>query len=251
MDKAPPIIFNRQRNATKWGRARDRQKSDNATSFLLDDLVEDVAERIAFLQLRPENVLVVGDWSESLPRILTGLGAKVSVGQLGEFQEELPAPPGSNFDLIIHLTGLGMVNDLPGALIHARNALSEDGVFIAAFPGAGSLAALRAITLAADGDRPTPRIHPLIDNPAASALLQRAGFKRQVVDSHTLSVRYRSLEQLVSDLRDHGLTSSLQRGSTPFTREGFQRAIQAFDSAREDDGKVTETFEMMTLTAWK
>jgi hypothetical protein len=71
-----------------------------------------------------------------------------------------------------------------------------------------------------------------------------------VVDSHTLSVRYRSFEQLISDLRDHGLTSSLQRGSPPFTRNGLQRARDAFDGMRDAEGKVTETFEMMTLTGW-
>ncbi|WP_209347576.1 methyltransferase [Pontixanthobacter sp. CEM42] len=250
MDKAPPTIFSRQRSAAKWRRAFSRYKSGAAASFLLDDLTDDVIERIGFMQLQPKKALVVGDWSSAVPTFLGGLGSKIAVGQLGDFNEELPAPV-SDYDLIAHLMGLGMVNDLPGALIHARNALAKDGIFIAAFPGAGSLSALRTITLAADGDRPSPRIHPMIDTSAASALLQRAGFKRQVVDSHTLSVRYRSLEQLVSDLRDHGLTCSLQRGSPPFTKQAFQRAKDAFESLRDDEGKVTETFEMLNLTAWK
>jgi SAM-dependent methyltransferase len=250
MDKAPPIIFSRTRNAAKGGRAYDRQKLAQSTSFLLESLVADMLERVDFMRLQPKKALVVGDWSAKLPATLDDLGAKIAVGQLGVFNAELPAPV-SDFDLIIHLMGLGMVNDLPGALIHARNALAKDGLFLAAFPGAGSLTALRTIALAADGERPAPRIHPLIDNPAAAGLLQRAGFNRQVVDSHTLSVRYRSLEQLISDLRDHGLTSSLQRGSPPFTREGLQRAHEAFDGLRDSERKVTETFEMMTLTAWK
>ena len=102
---------------------------------------------------------------------------------MGEFDEEQPGPS-SRFDLIVHLLGLGMVNDLPGALIHARIALAEGGLFIAAFPGAGSLPALRRIVLAADGDRPAARIHPQVDSRAGTALLERAGFKRQVVDSY-------------------------------------------------------------------
>lgn len=250
MDQAPPSIFSRRRNIAKWARALTRQKSPHAATFLLTDLVEDVTERITFMRLQPSSALVIGDWSQCLPKTLEGLGAHVRVGQLGVFDEEQPLQA-SGVDVIVHLMGLGMVNDLPGALIHARIALADGGLFFAAFPGAGSLTALRSITLAADGDRPSPRIHPMIDNPAASALLQRAGFKRQVVDSHTLSVRYSSLGQLVNDLRDNGLTNSLKRNLPPFTRTGLERAQSAFDSLREDDGKVTETFEMMTLTAWK
>ncbi|MDN3645462.1 methyltransferase [Pontixanthobacter aestiaquae] len=250
MDKTPPIIFSRRHCAAKWRRAYGRSKSSDAASFLIDELADDVIERIGFMQLQPKTALVVGDWSDAVTNFLNGLGAQIAVGQLGDFNEELPAPS-SDYDVIVHLMGLGMVNDLPGALIHARNALAKNGVFIAAFPGAGSLSALRNIALTADGDRPSPRIHPMIDSPAASALLQRAGFGRQVVDSHSLSVRYRSLEQLVSDLRDHGLTASLERGSPPFTKAGLKRAQGAFDTLRDDDGKVTETFEMLTLTAWK
>ena len=202
------------------------------------------------MQLEPKQALVIGDWSDSVAPALSALGAGISVGQLGVFDEELPYVR-SDFDLIVHLLGLGMVNDLPGALIHARNALSTGGVFIAAFPGAGSLPALRSIALAADGDRPAPRIQPMIDSSAASALLQRAGFRRQVVDSHTLSVRYSSFDQLISDLRDHGLTASLERAPPPFTRAARERADKAFDALRDGDGKVTETFEILTLTGWK
>ncbi|HCC27433.1 MAG TPA: methyltransferase, partial [Erythrobacter sp.] len=79
------------------------------------------------------------------------------------------------------------VNDLPGALLHLRNALADDGLMIASFPGAGSLPHLRRAMLAAEPDRPAARMHPLIDNQAAAGLLQRALFKRQVVDSHTLT----------------------------------------------------------------
>ncbi|MXO90210.1 methyltransferase domain-containing protein [Pontixanthobacter aquaemixtae] len=251
MNKAPPAIFSRNRCAAKWGRARARYKCDNSSSFLLDDLTGDVIERVGFMQLQPQRALVVGDWSDSVATALSDLGADIAVGQLGHFNEELPAPAGSRFDLIVHLMGLGMVNDLPGALIHARATLAEGGVFIAAFPGAGSLSSLRNIALAADGERPAPRIHPMIDSASSSALLQRAGFGRQVVDSHTLSVRYRSLGQLVSDLRDHGLTASLEKPSPALGRQWLSRAQEAFDTLRDEDGKVTENFEMMTLTAWK
>ena len=245
-----PNIFNRRRASAKWSRSRDRQRLHGGASYLSDTIADDVAERLDFMQVKPSRALVVGDASGRLVKALTDKGAEGNVGRLGEFEEEQPGPPAA-FDLVVHLLGLGMVNDLPGAMIHARNALAEGGLFIAAFPGAGSMPVLRKLALAADGERPAARMHPLVDNRAGTALLERAGFSRQVVDSFPIRVRYPSLARMIGDLRDHGLTSSLASPAPPLTREGWARAEALFDEMREDDGKVAETFEILTLTGWR
>ncbi len=250
METAPPIIFSRRKAAAKWARARSRRDRPGAGCFLLDALVDDVIERLSFIRLRPSQALVVGDPSSRLAQHLHEDGAKLAIGRLGEFDEERPAEAGG-FDLIVHLMGLGHVNDLPGALVHARGALASGGLFLAAFPGAGSLPLLRGIALAADGDRPAARMHPMVDIRAGSGLLQRAGFARQVTDSFALNVRYSSLDRLVGDLRDHGLTRSLAEPSPPFTRAACERALAAFDAERDEQGKATERFEILVLSGWK
>ena len=122
---------------------------------------------------------------------------------------------------------------------------------IASLIGAGSLSNLRRATIAAEPDRPAARMHPLVDNAAASALMQRALFKRQVVDSRSLEVAYRSLDRLVSDLRDQGLTSSLASPAPPLGKAALERARASFLTARNDQNRVLETFEILTLTGWK
>jgi SAM-dependent methyltransferase len=194
------------------------------------------------MQFEAEKALVVGD--------VAGTLASSSFAQLGEFDEETPSDF-EQFDVFAHVLGLGSVNDLPGALVHARNALREGGLFIAGFPGSGSLPKLRQIVLEADAERPAARMHPLVDNRAGTALLERAGFARQVVDSYPLKVRFSSLGRLVSDLRDHGLTRTLTSPVPPLTRAWLTRAERAFDAMREGDGKVTETFEILVLTGWR
>jgi SAM-dependent methyltransferase len=237
-----PQIFDRKAAAAKWTRARARQTRAGSASYLTSSITDDIADRLDFMRFDSESALVVG--SE-----LTGLKA-ATCANLGEFNEE--APFGfEQHDLIAHILGLGSVNDLPGSLIHARNALKPDGLFIAAFPGAGSLRTLRQISLKADADKPSARMHPLVDNRAGTALLERAGFARKVVDSYPLKVRFSSLDQLISDLRDHGLTRSLTSAVPSLTREWLARAQAAFDQMREDDSKVTETFEILVLTGWR
>ena len=153
--------------------------------------------------------------------------------------------------MITSVARLDSVNDLPGALIHARSALAEGGVFIAQLIGAGSLPILRQIMLAADGDRPAARIHPQVDNRAATALLERAGFARQVVDSVTLKASYRSLDRLLDDLREQGLNSALLSPAPYLGKAGLARTREAFDSLKDSEGRVTETFEILTLTGWR
>lgn len=188
--------------------------------------------------------------------LISGLGGEGVAAALGKQPPRAPLEfarpiPGAPYDLIVSLGELDTVNDLPGALILLRGALAPGGLLLATMTGGGSLPALRQAMLAADGERPAPRIHPQVDDRAATALLQRAGFARQVVDRHTLQVRYGALETLCGDLHDQGLGSVLADAAPPLTRAGLERAAQAFAARADADGKTSEQFEVFTLTAWK
>lgn len=212
-------------------------------------MVDDVIERLAFLRFEPQRALVIGDWTGELTLALTDRNIDVTTSCPETMNEEEPYPIGG-FDFIASLGTLDTVNDLPGALIHLRNALAPSGLMIASFPGAGSLPTLRSIMLAVDGDRPAPRIHPQIDVRAGGQLLQRAGFADPVIDSRKLSVSFRSLSALVADLRAQGLSNVLARSGPPLSREAFQRASAAFSAAGEN-GRTTESFEILTLSGWR
>lgn len=242
---APPRIFSPARRKSAWERARIRQQQDGAARFVIEDMAEDFAERIGFMQLAPERALVMSSLAGDLPGL-----ENASHAAPGDFDEELPFP-GGPYDFIAAFETLATVNDLPAALLHMRCALAEGGVAMASLVGAGSLANLRRAMIAAEPDRPSPRMHPLVDNRAATALLERAGFRRFVVDSRALSVAYRSLDRLVADLRDQALDNQLARVSPPLGRAALERARAAFLGHADERGRVVETFEILTLTGWK
>ena len=248
MASTPPIIFSPARRAAVRRRIERLQQRDNAARFVIDDIVEDVVERLAFLRHAPRRALVVGDWTGELAQALRQRGAEVVEAEPGaKFDEEQPFPFGG-FDFIANVATLDTVNDLPGALIHIRRALVRGGLAIASFVGAGSLTKLRQIMLAADGDRPAARVHPMVDVRAGAQLLQRAGWADPVADSRTLAVAYRSLERLVSDLRAHGLSNILASRSPPLGKAGLERARAAFAAEADERGRVVETFEILTLS---
>lgn len=236
MASGPPTIFSSRRRIAVAARARRLQRRPGAARFVLDDMAEDVLERLAFLRHRPARALVIGDWSGAVASALRADGAEVTEAG-ASLDQERPYPFGG-FDLVASLGTLDTVNDLPGALIHIRHALAPGGLAIASFMGAGSLTRLKRIMLAADADRPAARIHPMVDVRGGGQLLQRAGWADPVADGRTLQVAYRSLGQLLADLR------ALPRSALP-------RAEEAFAEAADADGRLVETFEILTLSGWK
>jgi NADH dehydrogenase [ubiquinone] 1 alpha subcomplex assembly factor 5 len=157
------------------------------------------------------------------------------------------------FDLIVSVGVLDTVNDLPGALTLIRRALKPDGLFLAAFAGAGSLPHLKRAMMAADAVEGTasPRIHPQIDVRAAGDLLTRAGFALQVADSTGMDVRFSSMLTLVRDLRAMAATNILQtRSRSPLSRYAVAAALAEFEDKADPDGKTSERFEIVYLTGW-
>jgi SAM-dependent methyltransferase len=168
-------------------------------------------------------------------------------------EDRLPFADGA-FDLIVSVGALDTINDLPGALTLIRRALRPDGLFLAAFAGAGSLPRLRTAMRAgedAEGRDPAPRLHPQIDVRAAGDLLGRAGFALPVADVESVTVRFSGLPALVRDLRGMAATNLLAaRARTPFTRLGYAAAMAAFAADADPDGKTAERFEIIHLSGW-
>jgi hypothetical protein len=72
-----------------------------------------------------------------------------------------------------------------------------------------------------------------------------------VVDSHALTVRYSQLGALVADLRAQGLANQLSDPGPPLGRAALARARNAFAAKADSEGRVTEAFELLTLSGWR
>ncbi|WP_011582320.1 MULTISPECIES: methyltransferase domain-containing protein [Chelativorans] len=168
--------------------------------------------------------------------------------------ETIPLPPES-LDLCVSLLTLHEANDLPGLLVQVRRALKPDGLFLAAFAGAGTLQELRESLLQAEAELTggaTPRVGPFADVRDAGALLQRAGFALPVADIETVTVRYGTMFDLMRDLRAMGVTNTLvERSRRPATRSLFFRAAEIYQERFADaDGRIRATFNIVWLSGW-
>jgi hypothetical protein len=135
-----------------------------------------------------------------------------------------------------------------------RRLLRPDGLFLAGLVGAGSLPRLRSAVLAADiavGLGASPHVHPMVDLRAAADLLVRAGLNLTVTDGARLTLRYGALGGLLDDLRGAGAGNILHaRARVPMTRRWLAAAADAFAAEADEDGRISEQFELIYLTGW-
>ena len=158
-------------------------------------------------------------------------------------------------DLILSSQFFQWVNDLPGMLIQCRNNLKADGLLLANFFGGRTLQELRASLSHAETELSNgayPRCIPMVDVKAAGGLLQRAGFALPVCDSDVIEVTYSSIFELMLDLKQMGAANALISRSRQFTPGSlFQRAGEIYEQQFSTaDGRISATFELVTLTGW-
>jgi SAM-dependent methyltransferase len=249
----PPDIFDRAARCLR----RDRAAPHYADfDFLRAAMLDGIADRLATVKRDFADVLDLGSFDGSFVpppgTTVTRLDAGGAFARMAggiQNEEDQPRFAEGSFDLVVSAGVLDSVNDLPGALALARRALRPDGLFLAAFTGAGSLATLRATLREAESERPAARIHPQIDVRSAGDLLVRAGFALPVADVEGLTVRYADLFGLMRDLRGMAATNVLT-DRQPLTRATLARAAHAFSGHADPDGRVPERFEIIYLTGW-
>jgi SAM-dependent methyltransferase len=261
-----PNIFDRALLAHRRARAAP---GASAHDFLLRHVSEDLADRLSLIPRTFPVGLNLGAHTGALSRQLRQLGkvgllidadpsaamlAQCDGPRLGADEEFLPFAPGT-LEIVVSALALQFVNDLPGALLQARQALKGDGLFLAALLGAGSLAELREAFLIAETEiygGATPRVAPFADVRTLGALLQRAGFALPVADVDTLRVTYPHPLALMQELKAMGASNALvERSRRPMTRGLLARAAEVYiERHGTPDGRISATFEIVTLTGW-
>ncbi|WP_299309402.1 methyltransferase domain-containing protein [uncultured Croceicoccus sp.] len=254
-DNAPPRIFAPSRRIAARQRMARLGQNGPVAQAIAREMAADAIDRIGFVRGDFGKALVIGDTTGNLSDDLAARGTQITRADPApgladmHLDEERPLP-GGPYDLIVSLGLLDTVNDLPGALILMRRALHAGGLMIGSFLGAGSLPVLREAMVAADADRPAPRIHPQVDVRAAGQLMNRLGFESPVVDGWHFEVAFDSLDQLVGDLRAQAAGNVLRNAGPPLGKAALLRARDAFAEHADDSGKIRERFEIVTLSGW-
>lgn len=265
---SPPRLFDRSLLARRLDRAA---KDFAQASFLRDRAIEDLIHSLSGINRHFDVALEIGARDGVFRRELTGSPAAGKIGVLIEGdlsecftggqsrlvmdEEQLPFGDDS-LNLVVSILALHTANDLPGVMVQIRRALKPDGLFIASLFGGETLKELRGCLMDAELEVRGgygPRIAPFAEGPDLIDLLRRTGFNMPVVDSDRVVVSYEHPLKLMADLRAMGESNVL----IDRPRKGLNRAILAraselyFKRFADDEGRITATFEIITLSGWK
>jgi SAM-dependent methyltransferase len=248
---------------------RRRAVALGATTFLIDRVADDLADRLAAVRRSFPVAIDLGTPTAAVRRALaasTAIGTMIAVDAAADHQskqagltiaadeETLPFADGS-LDLVVSGLAFQFVNDLPGTLSQVRRALKPDGLLLAAFIGGDTLTELRQSFAAAEAEiegGASPHVAPFADLRDIGALLQRAGFALPVTDVDRVVVRYASPFGLMHDLRRMGATNALtERRRLPLKRATLMRMAELYAGRFADaDGRIRATFEIVWLSGW-
>jgi SAM-dependent methyltransferase len=263
----PPRLFDRVLHRARLARAAPRFEP-----FLKTRAAVDLVQRLEAINRRFARAADLGARTGGFAEALAGSEAADRVGWLVQADlseamlsqcagprivadEALLPLADESLDLAVSALSLHWVDDLVGALIQIRRALKPDGLFLGALFGGATLTELRQCLTAAEAEiagGAGPRVSPFLDAYDGAALLQRAGFALPVADVDTLAVRYDHPLKLLADLRAMGETNVLlERPGRPLTRRVLARACELYAERFADgDGRISATFEIITLTGW-
>jgi len=253
-----------------WRRRLARAHAeDRPATFLHERAVDDLIERLMIIKRSFPVAIDLGAFHGGLSRRLAALDSVGTViaceaspplladcpsPKIGADEEWLPFGPGTA-DLVVSALALQHVNDLPGTLAQVARVLRPDGLFLAAMIGGETLKELRDSFLTAEAEirgQASPRVAPFADMRDLGGLLRRAGFALPVVDNDVITVTYGDPLQLLGDLRAMGATNVLVlRDRSPMRRTVLMRAMEVYrERYSGQNGRVSATFEIITLTGW-
>jgi len=255
----PPKVFDRDLIA-----AHLRRRAPGIDDFVTRLALDDLSVRLSAINRSFERALIMAPDAAPLP--MTGASANGPIAfaraatVLGSDGCLLVDPEAvellyTDYDLIVSIFDVEIVNDVVGFLARLRAHLRPDGLLLAAFLGNATLTELRQAFLEADAEiwgGAVARVAPFIQLGDAGGLLQRAGLKLPVTDVETHIVRYRSPLALMAELKQLGASNPLaDRSARPMTRTLLAAASAAYERlAGDKDGRVRATLEIVWLSGW-
>lgn len=165
--------------------------------------------------------------------------------------EELIPFRENQFDLVVSVLNLHLINDLPGCLLQIKNILKPKGIFIACMFGEQNLPELRSSLINTEMSclgGISPRTIPYITIQQLGSLLQRAGFFSPVIDKDLIKIEYSHPLDLIKDLRNMGETNILINRNKKYVGKHFWKKF--YDNYTEKFNNIA-SFEILNLLAIK
>jgi malonyl-CoA O-methyltransferase len=245
-----------------YRRRQRAAKTYDQAAIVQREIFNRLIERLDYMLIKPESVLDLGSGTGYGTDLLQQLypNAKVLSVDISEslLQQQntpyricssvqrLPLRDHSQQLVVANLL-LHWVNDPQILLKEIARVLDPKGVLLLTAMGLDTLKECRSAFAQIDQ---SPHVHDFLDMHDVGDSLLQLGFTDPVVDMQTLTVNYKSLEQLFNDLRHLGATnahSDRRRGL--MGKNQWQKMLAAYEMMKNDN-TYPGTYEIIFGHAW-
>lgn len=250
---ATPQVFSAQKRKTAQARAYKRRAKLETPQFLFERIAQDMADRISMINRQFNSALLIapdGFHAQLKAHIPADKNPQT---WLSTPLEQL-APRLKNqgaFDLVLMVFSHHTENDPVGLFKALKPYMVADAHLLTVCLGGESLTELRQAFYTVDQNHfggVIPRIHPMIALQENVQILASSGFNLTSGDRDRLTVNYRKLSTLMSDLRNMGETYKLVAAQPVRTTRTFWKDVE--DTLRQPNEKIPMTYDILWACGW-
>ena len=227
-----------------------RARNLGKKNFLLHTACKNLEGRVDELGVSLRSAMVLGAREIDF----TELSQEQSIEYSDDFNQERVK---KKVDLVLNILSLHWSNDPKKDLSNQMDLLKPGGIFMGCLFGADTLNELRDSFFKTEqqiSGKARPRISPLPEIRDIGNLAQNVGMKRVVADKESLTLEYKTVRELLKNLREMGETNSILERNKAFSRrdvfdlmEKYYYKNYPYDITDKNNNGIRATFEIIYL----
>tara|TARA_B110000259_G_scaffold187713_1_gene242958 strand:+ start:1869 stop:2636 length:768 start_codon:yes stop_codon:yes gene_type:complete len=252
-------------NKKRYALARDRSCKIEDQDKTIDKFVTDRFIDIILEQKKVfHKVLIIGDKNNFTENRLNLIGIKdvthinISKDNNSEKIFYLPDSEAINnhdsYDLIIGLSLVNFLNDIPNFLKQLKTLLLPEGLMLHNFFSENNLLELKEMFSTVELEvynGISQRFMPVIDIRDIGDLINNIGFSDTVISRENLKYFYSSFKEMISHLRLMVCTNFLKTKENKYINKNFMNNLIIFFEKRKIDKLFKLNFDILIVSSWK
>ena len=251
-------------NKNRYTMARSRSITMSDTKDTVDHFITDrFIEIILDHKKTFNNALIIGDRNNFTQKKLSEIGIK-NITQINISNEEESKnffilsdtevlPDLDEYDLIIGLSLINFLEDIPSFLKQLKNILTKDGLLLTSFFSENNILELKDLFSRVElniYEGISQRFMPIIDIREVGDLINNIGFFDTVITRERLEYKYENFNEMVSHLRLMAYTNFLDVKNNKFITKRFINSLVNDFEKNKTNSLFKLSFDILIINSW-